>query len=51
MQGRIAGTRLNSLLLGMVLELLAIFVCASSIGMALRAASRSRRDNGEAVSP
>jgi len=51
MQGRIAGTRLNSLLLGMLLELLTIVVCASSIGLALRRVSQSRRDGGERLSP
>jgi hypothetical protein len=51
MQGQIAGTRLNSLLLGMLLELLTIVVCASSIGLALRRVSQSRRDGGERLSP
>ncbi len=46
MQGQIAGTRLNSLLLGLGLELLAIVVCVSSIAMALRASRPSHDGDG-----
>jgi hypothetical protein len=35
----------------MLLELLTIVVCASSIGLALRRVSQSRRDGGERLSP
>jgi hypothetical protein len=40
MQGRIGETHLNSLLIGMGIELLTVIVCAVSIGSALRAATR-----------
>lgn len=46
MQGRIGGTRLNSLLIAMAIELLTVSVCALSIGAALRGASRSRGNGG-----
>jgi len=40
MQGQIGGTHLNSLLLGMAIELLAVVVCTLSIGSALHGATR-----------
>jgi hypothetical protein len=40
MQGQIGGTHLNSLLLGMGLELLAVIVCALGIGSTLRRAAQ-----------
>jgi hypothetical protein len=45
MQGQIAGTHLNSLLLALGLDLLAVVACTLSIVAALRAA-RPRRDGG-----